>query len=356
MDENILTPYGLAPHPYIGTRALTPTADARFTSVSSGPGYLITLTRERDAPTGCCTKAPCILPTDTVTIPLGGGQALVTDGGALWYPHMGVGVRLYTHTPPYTFRYENTIDVPPYWAGALLAKGCSTNDVVTVPIPTREHYEMLEASNTQFYYIDRIPRAPLPNSDRYPIDCMYDAPPWERISTMPGVYGFISYLTYEGRPELSLDLEAVGILGLPWMRAFIPSNYQHAVYWERLAFLRGVMDYRGAVTDKGVAQLFVTSKTMLVDLHYLVRRLGGWTNITTCGCCDDPCGWLVDILLPNGESPFYVTPSGYVPPVGIYIPPWVVTAIEASPEPVVAGSVTPGASYFIYPDVLVGEL
>jgi hypothetical protein len=263
---------------------------------------------------------------------------------------MGVGATLYTHLPAFTFRYENTIDVPPYWAGALLARGCSTNGEVTIPIPSRTHYEVMEGYNTQFYYLDRVPKAALPT-----YHLCYDGG-ITRAPTMPGIYGFISYITYEGRPELSLDLEAIGILGTPWSRAHIPSNYQHAVYWERLAFLRGVMDYRGTVTDKGVAQLFVTSRVMLEDLHYLVRRLGGWANTTTCGCCDDPCGWLVDILLPNGESPFHVTPDGYRTPVEVVIPPWVVTGIEATTGPIVVGNVTPGGSYFIYPDVLVGEV
>lgn len=349
--ENVLTPYGLADHPYIGTRTLYPSGDGRFTTISTAPGYLITLSRQLlSTHNPCCKVLPCPSPTDTVTIPLGGGQSLITAAATPWYPAMGVGVTLYTHYPAFTFRYENTIDVPPYWAGALLAKGCSTNGDVTIPIPSRTHYEVMEGYNTQFYYVDRIPKAPLSTNH-----CTNTEP--IKAPTMPGVYGFISYLIYEeGRPELSLDLEAIRILGTPWSRAHIPSNYQHAVYWERLAFLRGVMDYRGTVTDKGVAQLFVTSRTMLEDIHYLVRRVGGWTNIITCGCCDDPCGWLVDILLPNGESPFHVTPEDYKAPDRVLIPPWVVTGIEATAEPIVVGNVTPGNSYFIYPDVLVGEV
>lgn len=350
--ENVLTPYGLAPHPYIGTRALYPSGEARFTTTTTGPGYLITLTRQSlNTQSPCCKVTPCPSPTDTAIIPLGMRQPLIMVGGSLWYPPMGVGATLYTHYPAYTFKYENTIDVPPYWAGALLAKGCSTNGEVTIPIPSRTHYEVMEGYNTQFYYLDRIPKAALPTAH----PC-YDSGIM-RAPTMPGLYGFISRIIYkEGRPELSLDLEAVRILGTPWSRAHIPSNYQHAVYWERLAFLRGVMDYRGTITDKGVAQLFITSRVMLEDLHYLVRRLGGWTNMTTCGCCDDPCGWLVDILLPNGESPFHVTPEGYKAPDKVVIPPWVVTDIEATAGPIAVGNVTPGNSYFIYPDVLVGEV
>ena len=115
------------------------------------------------------------------------------------------------------------------------------------------------------------------------------------------------------------------------------------------------MDYRGTVTDKGIAQVLITSRQMLEDLHYLVRRLGGWTHITTCGCCNDPCGWLVDILLPNGESPFHVTPPTYIPPTQVVIPPWRVTSIEAIGGPIQTGKVSPGSVYFIYPDVLVSE-
>lgn len=347
--ENVLTAYGLAPHPYVGTNSLYPSGDSRFITTTVGPGYLITLTRQLTTRqhNPCCKALPCPPPTDTTTIPVGEGQALIT-GGEPWYPRTGTGISLYTHVDPFNFRYENTIDVPPYWAGALLAKGCSTNGEVAVPIPSRSHYDVMEGYNTQFYYLDRVPRAALPT----------DHPCYTgssiKASTMPGVYGFISRLIYEeDRPELSLDLEAIGILGIPWSRAFIPSNYQHAVYWERLAFLRGVMDYRGTITDKGVAQLFVTSRRMLEDCHYLVRRLGGYTDITTCGCCEDPCGWLVDILLPNGESPFHVTPEDYVPPSIVTIPPWVVTDIRTSTEPISVGKVSPGTSYFIYPDVLV---
>ncbi|WOL31390.1 hypothetical protein [Microcoleus phage My-WqHQDG] len=344
--ENVLTSYGVAPHPYIGTRAISPQGDTRFTSINSGPGYLITLTRPAPIIKPCCDIS-CSIPTDTVTIPLREGQSLTTATDS-WYPRMGVGARLYTHIPPFTFKYENTIDVPPYWAGALLAKGCSRDDAITIPIPSRDHYEVMENYNTQFYYLNRIPLEALPHKS-----CDEPLP---KAATMPGVYGFISYLTYDGRPELSLDLQAVGILGTTWNRAYIPSNYQHAVYWERLAFLRGVMDYRGTVTDKGVAQLLVTSKQMLEDLHYLVRRLGGWTKATTCGCCEDPCGWLVDILLPGGESPFHVTPQSYIGPSSIVIPPWIVTGIKAVAGPIVGGMVSPGGVYFIYPDVLVGEV
>jgi hypothetical protein len=345
--ENVLTPYGIAPHPYVGTRAMSPQGGGKFTSVTSGPGYLITLTRLPPITKQSCCDVPCPIPTDTYIIPIGVNQALQLTKGGLWYPRMGTGVKLYTHLPPFTFKYENTIDVPPYWAGALLAKGCSTDAGITIPIPSREHYEVIENYNTQFYYIDRMPREALPHKR-----C---EPPNQKVATMAGVYSFTSYLIYDGRPELSLDLEAVGILGVPWSKACIPSNYQHAVYWERLAFLRGVMDYRGSVTDKGVAQILVTSKRMLEDLHYLVRRLGGWTHASTCGCCDDPCGWLVDILLPNGESPFHVTPATYIPPTSIIIPPWVVTAIEYTSEVIVVGQVSPGSTYFIYPDVLVVE-
>ena len=346
--ENILTPYGVAPHPYIGTSAVTPQGTAKFTSITLSPGYLITLMRH--VPTAhvkaCCTL-PCPTPIDTVKVPIAEGQPLIGVNG-LWYPYMGVGAILYTHIPPFTFKYENTIDVPPYWAGALLAKGCSTGTSITLPIPSREHYEVVENYNTQFYYVNRRPLSPIPPTNK----CME---PMGGEATGPGIYGFTSYLIYNGRPELSLDLEAIGIFGIPWGRAFIPSNYQHAVYWERLAFLRGVMDYRGTVTDKGVAQVFITSRQMLEDLYYLVRRLGGWTNVTTCGCCDDPCGWLVDILLPNGESPFHVTPPTYIPPAQVVIPPWKVTGIEATVGPVQTGNVSPGSTYFIYPDVLVGE-
>lgn len=346
--ENILTPYGVAPHPYLGTVALSEQGDTRFTSTNEGPGYIVTLTRQPPPTTRSCCSPPCPTPTDTVTIPLREGQSLIGVAGP-WYPRMGVGATLYTHIPAFTFRYENTIDVPPYWAGALLAKGCSTERDISIPIPSRQHYEVMENYNTQFYYLNRIPLEVLPTKP-----C--GGEPLPKAATMPGMYGFISYRTYNGRPELSLDLEAVGILGTDWSKAYIPSNYQHAVYWERLAFLRGVMDYRGTVTDKGVAQLLVTSKQMLEDLHYLVRRLGGWTYITTCGCCHDPCGWLVDILLPGGESPFYVTPQGYIGPSSVTIPPWIVTGIEAVEGPVVGGMVSPGGVYFIYPDVLVGDL
>ena len=344
--ENVLTPYGVSPRSYVGVRAISRDGDVRFISTNPGPGYLITLTRKLTAPIKPCCTPPCPIPVDSITIPLREGSALIDALGKPIPPR--VGLTLYTHIPPFTFKYENTIDVPPYWAGALLAKGCSKDDAITIPIPTREHFEVMENYNTQFYYINRVPTEALPT----PL-CVEPIP---RAATMPGVYGFTSYLTYTGRPELSLDLEAIGILGMTWSHAYIPSNYQHAVYWERLAFLRGVMDYRGTVTDKGVAQLFIISAAMLEDLHYLVRRLGGWTTITTCGCCDDVCGWLVNILLPNGESPFHVTPEGYIAPTSVMIPPWVVTNVESSDRVTAGGMVSPGSTYFIYPDILVGEV
>jgi hypothetical protein len=341
--ENVLTPHGVSDHPYIGTRAISKDgAGTVITAVRSSPGYLITLSRLpiNDKVNPCC-DLPCPIPTDTVTVTIGEGQPLISDDGTPWFPRMGVGKTLYDHRLSFPFRYENKIDVPPYWVGAILSRGCSMNDDVTIPVPSLRHYEVMALYNTRFYHIDSVRRGPL-----------YDGTTGSN-NLMAGTYGFQSFLNYQGRPDLSLDLEALDVLGTPWSKAHIPSNYQHATYDERLAFLRGVMDYRGTV-NKGVAQLMITSRPMLEDLHYLVRRLGGNTSIKTCGCCDDPCGWLVDIYLPNGESPFHVTPIGYKSPIQVKAPPWVVIGIELTDGPILVGSV-PAGNYYIYPDVLVGS-
>ncbi len=78
---------------------------------------------------------------------------------------------------------------------------------------------------------------------------------------------------------LRLELQALGLSGLPSDRKFIPRIYLEAHKAARMAVLRGLLDYDGWVEKCGTVRFSTASQQLAKDVQELARSLGGWCSI-----------------------------------------------------------------------------
>lgn len=291
-------------------------------------GVEVYLKRQLEDSIGCCDDTYTGAPYE-LRLRLPRTESLRLANGSFVKVLDSLGAELWV-VDDILYRIISKIDIPSYWYAALLAGGClNGSDPPTIETPSPAHWSVMDSYNTNSYRINRTP------------------------TTVGGsTYSFTSYKSFGGISEMFLDLGNLESTRVDWYHAFVPDNYRYGITQDRIAFVQGLMDYRGWVDEKGNANILIKSESLHNSLHWLVRSLGGWTTSQRVPNCDETnVGWKMTIYLPRYIYPFGVPRDGYIPTM-VTIPPWRVIEVLESPIEVFKSISTTSGDYMYLPDVI----
>lgn len=122
----------------------------------------------------------------------------------------------------------------------------------------------------------------LTSVDEHTVSKVIDALPEYSVhyrSMKNPVEGNYAITPISGPNELKANLVSLGLMGLKSHEKFIPSMYLMSSEKDRVELLRGLMDSDGTVDKLGRAEFTSSSQRLATDVQWLVRSLGGHSNI-----------------------------------------------------------------------------
>lgn len=154
---------------------------------------------------------------------------------------------------PVEFAESNPLPIDPYVLGILLGDGCFTQDIRF-------------SSADEFIVHELRQRLPL--------------------AEIVHIGGFDYLIRYPSKGPntnpLTTIVRRLGLFGCNSFGKFVPQEYLFASIEDRISLLRGLMDSDGTADRMGrSAEFCTTSQRLANDICFLIRSLGGLTNIRT---------------------------------------------------------------------------
>jgi hypothetical protein len=167
--------------------------------------------------------------------------------------------------------------IPPYWIGVFATKGCLEGPEPYLYLNDEEVQRIRDQGSWDFILMDAY-------------------------TTTPGKYFFRSYTYINERSKLSIELENLGLLGVPLDHRTIHDSYVYTDFRDRVNLIQGVMDsigYIDPIDKKPKAR--VVSSMLAHKLVFIVRTIGGLCEVSYDEAVRE---YVLEVAMPYPEVPF----------------------------------------------------